>query len=108
TAMILPRATQAVATPVTVRQLIEEGDRRLAAEDFKGALKAYDDAMALDATELVAYYRAGVALSYLEERDQAATLFLWVVRAADPAGEARRRGGGGGEEAKFPPAPPLR
>ena len=108
TAMILPRATQAVATPVTVRQLIEEGDRRLAAEDFKGALKAYDDAMALDATELIAYYRAGVALSYLEERDQAATLFLWVVRSGDPHREEVRLARQWLEEAQIPIDPPLR
>ena len=90
TAVMLPRATQAVATPVTVPQLIEEGDRRLAGEDFKGALKAYDDAMALDPSDLVAYYRAGVALSFMDERDQAATLFIWVVRSGDPDREEVR------------------
>jgi tetratricopeptide (TPR) repeat protein len=84
TAMILPRATQAVATPITVRQLVEEGDRRLAEEDFAGALRSYDSALLLDRRELAAYYRAGVALSYLGEREQTATLFLWVVRYGPP------------------------
>jgi tetratricopeptide (TPR) repeat protein len=84
TAMILPRATQAVATPITVRQLVEEGDRRLAEEDFAGALRSYDSALLLDRHELAAYYRAGVALSYLGEREQTATLFLWVVRYGPP------------------------
>ena len=84
TAMILPRATQAVATPVSVRQLVEEGDQQLAAEDFAGALKSYDRAMSLDRRDLTAYYRAGVALSYLGEREQTATLFLWVVRYGPP------------------------
>ena len=84
TAMILPRATQAVATPITVRQLVEEGDRRLAEEDFAGALHSYDSALLLDRRELAAYYRAGVALSYLGEREQTATLFLWVVRYGPP------------------------
>jgi tetratricopeptide (TPR) repeat protein len=89
-AVMLPRATQAVATPVSVRQLIEEGDRRLAADDFAGALKSYDAAMALDRRDLVAYYRAGVALSYLDEREQAAMLFLWVVRSGSPDREEVR------------------
>ena len=90
TAMILPRATQAVATPITVRQLVEEGDRRLAEEDFVGALRSYDSAMSLDRRELAAYYRAGVALSYLGEREQTATLFLWVVRYGPPDREEVR------------------
>jgi len=90
TAMILPRATQAVATPITVRQLVEEGDRRLAEEDFAGALRSYDSAMSLDRRELAAYYRAGVALSYLGEREQTATLFLWVVRDGPPDREEVR------------------
>ena len=90
TAMILPRATQAVATPITVRQLVEEGDRRLAEEDFAGALRSYDSAMSLDRRELAAYYRAGVALSYLGEREQTATLFLWVVRYGPPDREEVR------------------
>jgi tetratricopeptide (TPR) repeat protein len=90
TAIILPRTTQAVATPVSVRQLVEEGDRQLAAEDFAGALKAYDRAMTLDRRDLVPYYRAGVALSYLGEPEQAATLFLWVVRYGEPDREEVR------------------
>jgi Flp pilus assembly protein TadD len=90
TAMILPRATQAVATPVSVRQLLEEGDRQLAAEDFAGALKAYDRAMTLDRREVAAYYRAGVALSYLDDREQTATLFLWVARYGPPDREEVR------------------
>ena len=90
TAMILPRATQAVATPVSVRQLVEEGDQQLAAEDFAGALKSYDRAMSLDRRDLTAYYRAGVALSYLGEREQTATLFLWVVRYGPPDREEAR------------------
>ena len=90
TAMILPRATQAVATPITVRQLVEEGDRRLAEEDFAGALRSFDSAMSLDRRELAAYYRAGVALSYLGEREQTATLFLWVVRYGPPDREEVR------------------
>ena len=90
TAMILPRATQAVATPITVRHLVEEGDRRLAEEDFAGAHRSYDSAMSLDRRELAAYYRAGVALSYLGEREQTATLFLWVVRYGLPDREEVR------------------
>ena len=90
TAILLPRATPAVATPVSVRQLVEEGDQRLAAEDFAGALKSYDRAMALDRRDLDAYYRAGVALSYLGEREQTATLFLWVARYGPPDREEVR------------------
>jgi tetratricopeptide (TPR) repeat protein len=84
TAIILPRTTPAVATPVSVRELLDEGDRQLAAEDFAGALKAYDRAMSLDRRDIAAYYRAGVALSHLDDREQATTLFLWVVRYGAP------------------------
>jgi tetratricopeptide (TPR) repeat protein len=90
TAMILPRVRQAVAIPMSVRQLLEEGDRQLAAEDFAGALKAYDRAMTLDRREVAAYYRAGVALSYLDDREQTTTLFLWVARYGPPDREEVR------------------
>ena len=46
--------------------------------------------MALDRRDLDAYYRAGVALSYLGEREQTATLFLWVVRYGPPEREEVR------------------
>lgn len=80
----MSRAKDAVATPVTAEQLKAEGDRRFAAGDIIGALQAYDDALTLDASDLSAYYRAGVALSHLGDREQAATLFLRVVRQGRP------------------------
>ena len=46
--------------------------------------------MSLDRRDLTAYYRAGVALSYLGEREQTATLFLWVVRYGPPDREEAR------------------
>ena len=46
--------------------------------------------MSLDRRELAAYYRAGVALSCLGEREQTATLFLWVVRYGPPDREEVR------------------
>ena len=91
TAIILPRMTPAVATTVSVRELLDEGDRQLAAEDFAGALKLYDRAMSLDRRDVGAYYRAGVALSHLDDREQTATLFLWVVRYGPPDREEVRR-----------------
>src|SRR5262245_63339591 len=90
TAIILPRTTAAVATPVSVRQLLDAGDQLLAAEDFTGALKSYDRAMSLDRSDVGAYYRAGVALSYLDDREQTATLFRWVVRNGEPDREEVR------------------
>src|SRR6185295_8982249 len=91
TAIILPRMTPAVATTVSVRELLDEGDRQLAAEDFAGALKLYDRAMSLDRRDVGAYDRAGVALSHLDDREQTATLFLWVVRYGPPDREEVRR-----------------
>ena len=79
-ALDVSRATDAVATPVSALELKAQGDRRLAAGDFAGALQAYDYALALDAADLGLYYRAGVALSHLGDREQAAMLFLRVVR----------------------------
>ena len=90
TAIILPRTTPAVATTVGVRQLLDEGDQLLAAEDFAGALKAYDRAMSLDRHDVAAYYRAGVALSYLDDLEQTTTLFRWVVRYGEPDREEVR------------------
>jgi Flp pilus assembly protein TadD len=78
------RALHAVATPVTAEHLKAEGDLRLAAGDLVGALQAYDDALMLDPTDLGAYYRAGVALSHLDDREQATLMFLRVVRAGAP------------------------
>jgi hypothetical protein len=90
TAIILPRTTPAVATPVSVRQLLDEGDQQLAAEDFAGALKSYDRAMSLDRRDVAAYYRAGVALSFLDDREQTTALFRWVVRYGEPDREEVR------------------
>jgi hypothetical protein len=90
-ALDMSRARPAVATPVTAAHLIAEGDRRLAARDYAAALQHYDEAMMLDATHLGAFYRAGVALSYLGEREQTTTLFLWVVRHGPAEREEVRR-----------------
>ena len=49
----------ATATPITM------DDGSVAALLLSAALKAYDRAMTLDRRDLVPYYRAGVALSYL-------------------------------------------
>ena len=77
---MLSRARQAVATPMSASELLEDGDRRLAAGDVQGALQAYDDALVLDALDVAAYYRIGVALSYTGDREQATAMFLRVVR----------------------------
>jgi tetratricopeptide (TPR) repeat protein len=91
TAIILPRTTAAVATPMSVRQLLDDGDQQLAVGDFAGALKSYDRAMALDRRDVAAYYRAGVALSFLDDREQqTAALFRWVVRYGEPGREEVR------------------
>jgi tetratricopeptide (TPR) repeat protein len=90
-ALDMSRAKPAVATPVSAEQLKAEGDRRLAAGDFSGALHAYDEALALDRTDVGAYYRAGVALSHLGDHEQAATLFLRVVRQGPDEREEVRR-----------------
>lgn len=88
---MLSRARQAVATPMSAGELLEDGDRRLAAGDVPGALRAYDDALVLDATDVAPYYRIGVALSYLGDREQAAAMFLRVVRQGPLSREEVRR-----------------
>jgi tetratricopeptide (TPR) repeat protein len=90
-ALDMSRAKDAVATPVNAEQWKAEGDQRLAAGDFTGALQAYDYALTLDGTDLGAYYRAGVALSHLGEQEQAITLFLRVVRQGPPEREEVRQ-----------------
>lgn len=87
-AAMMPRSTQ--ATPMTAERLKADGDRRLAAGDVSGALQAYDEALLLDRDDLGLYYRAGVALSHLGNREQAITLFLWVVRMGSPDREEVR------------------
>jgi tetratricopeptide (TPR) repeat protein len=105
-ALDVSRAKKAVATTVTAAELKAEGDRRLAAGDFTGALQAYDYALALDARDLGAYYRAGVALSHLGDREQAVTLFLRVVRQGPPEREEVRRAQAWLEAAGVLPPPP--
>lgn len=90
-ALDVSRAKDAVATTVGAAELRAEGDRRLAAGDFSGALQAYDYALSLDGTDLGTYYRAGVALSHLGDREEAVTLFLRVVRQGPPEREEVRR-----------------
>jgi tetratricopeptide (TPR) repeat protein len=85
------RARQAVARPMSAADFTAEGDQRLAAGDAVGALQAYDEALRLDATDAGLYYRAGVALSRLGDHEQAATLFLQVVRRGPPEREEVRR-----------------
>lgn len=90
TGALMPRAEQAVATTVSPAQLMVEGDRRLAAGDFSGALQAYDEALLRDPGDVGLYYRAGAALSHLKEREQAVAMFLWVVRHGPPEREEVR------------------
>jgi tetratricopeptide (TPR) repeat protein len=90
TGALVPRAEQAVATTVSPGQLMAEGDRRLAAGDFSGALQVYDDALMRDPSDVGLYYRAGAALSHLKEREQAVAMFLWVVRHGPPEREEVR------------------
>lgn len=90
TAALTPRAERAVATTPSAAQLMVEGDRRMAAGDFSGALQAYDDALLRDPEDVGLYYRAGAALSHLQEREQAIAMFLWVVRHGPPEREEVR------------------
>jgi tetratricopeptide (TPR) repeat protein len=85
------RAKQAVATPVNTEQLKAEGDRRFLAGDVTGALQIYDEVLAQDPGDFTAFYRAGVALSHLGDPEQAATLFLRVVRLGPPEREEVRQ-----------------
>jgi Flp pilus assembly protein TadD len=82
------RAKHAVATPVTApvttEHLKAEGDRRFTAGDMTGALQIYDEALGQDPTDITIYYRAGVALSHLDDSEQAALLFLRVIRMGPP------------------------
>jgi hypothetical protein len=100
------RAKDAVATPMTTDELKAEGDRRFAAGDVRGALQTYDAALARDPLDLTVYYRAGVALSHLGDDEQAATLFLHVVRVGPEDDEEVRRARAWLEEAgRLPPRP---
>ena len=82
------RAKHAVATPVTApvttEHLKAEGDERFTAGDVVGALQIYDEALSQDPADITIYYRAGVALSHLDDSEQAALLFLRVVRMGPP------------------------
>lgn len=89
-AMLIPRTEQAVATTVGTIPLMIEGDRRFAAGDYDGALQAYDEALLRDPEDVGLYYRAGAALSHLNEREQAVAMFLWAVRHGTPDREEVR------------------
>jgi tetratricopeptide (TPR) repeat protein len=113
---------RAVATPVTLEQLVAEGDARLAQRDYEGALEAYDRALALGATHTGVYYRVGVALSHLGRQEETAAAFLWVARTGEPrsrevelarqwlqaAGISVEGRGGAGDPAEPTPRPPRR
>lgn len=90
TAALTPRTERAVATTPSAAQLMAEGDRRMATGDFIGALQVYDDALVRDPEDVALYYRAGAALSHLQEREQAIAMFLWVVRHGSPEREEVR------------------
>ena len=85
------RAKPAVATPVSTQHLKAEGDRRFAAGDMASALRIYDEALAQDPADVTVYYRAGVALTHLDDPEQAALLFLQVVRMGPPEHEDVRQ-----------------
>lgn len=98
-------APPAGAVEVSAEQALVEGDQRLARRDYRGALEAYDRGLERFPRDLRLLYRAGVALSFLGDREQAALVFRSVVRHGDPAsaefraaqtwllGAARRPGG---------------
>jgi Flp pilus assembly protein TadD len=73
-----------VSAPVTTEHLKVEGDRRFMAGDVTGALQIYDEALGQDPTDFTIYYRAGVALSHLDDPEQATLLFRRVVRLGPP------------------------
>jgi tetratricopeptide (TPR) repeat protein len=102
----MSRAKDAVATPMSAAELKAHGDRRMVAGDYAGALQAYDAALLLDPADVSAYYRAGVALSHLGDREQTASLFLQVVRLGPPDREEVRRARAWLEAAGVPPPTP--
>ncbi|HXG05305.1 MAG TPA: tetratricopeptide repeat protein [Candidatus Binatia bacterium] len=69
----------------SAEQVLAEGDQRLARRDYRGALAAYDEGLERFPYDLRLLYRAGVALSFLGDREQAALVFRSVVRRGDPA-----------------------
>jgi tetratricopeptide (TPR) repeat protein len=81
------------AAPPAARQpaaLIADADARLAAEDWAGAARAYEEALASDPESVHARYRLGVAYSALGRAEEAAQAFLWVAAHAGPGHEEAR------------------
>ncbi len=85
-ALVAPTpAARVNAVRVSVDHLVVEGDQRLAAGDYRGALERYDHGLQIAPDDLRLLYRAGVALSFLGDREQTRILFETVVRQGDPA-----------------------
>jgi tetratricopeptide (TPR) repeat protein len=83
---VLNRAPARVsAVQADVERFLIEGDRRLEARDYRGALETYDRGLQLFPTDLRLLYRAGVALSFLGDREQTTLVFQTVVRRGDPS-----------------------
>jgi tetratricopeptide (TPR) repeat protein len=73
-----------------VRALQADAHQRLEGGDYEGALRAYQDALRVDSSNLTLRYHVGVALSHLNRREEAIAAFRWVVDYGAPGSPEAR------------------
>lgn len=69
-----------------VKQLIEEGVALHDKQDFEGALKKYDEALAIDKNNYLAQYEKSLTLMYMKRYDECIMLCKWLLEK-DPKNE---------------------
>lgn len=69
-----------------VKQLIEEGVALHDKQDFEGAIKKYDEALAIDKNNYLAQYEKSLTLMYVKRYDECIALCKWLLEK-DPKNE---------------------
>jgi hypothetical protein len=82
-------AAVAPAAPVAALSL-EDGNAALARRDYEAAVAAYRAVLAREPGDVAVRYRLGVALGYLDRRDETAEAFRWVAERGRPGSEEVR------------------
>ncbi len=69
-----------------VKQLIEEGVALHDKQDFEGAIKKYDEVLAIDKNNYLAQYEKSLTLMYMKRYDECIALCKWLLEK-DPKNE---------------------